>query len=244
MGNKIVISLGGSIICPKPGQIDVKLVKKFVKLISGLTKRGFQFFIVTGGGATARQYIAAARKLGWVSNFDLDWMGISATKLNAQLLTSAFGRLARKGIINDPSEASGKLSQVNVVSGWKPGWSTDYVAVQIARNYHVMTVINLSNIDYVYDFDPKKRRAAKKILSLSWAEYSRRFGTKWNPGKNLPFDPVGAKLAAKSGINVWIINGQKLGNVKQAILNKKFVGTIIHKWSPTAKAVVPHTRLR
>jgi uridylate kinase len=224
---KYVISLGGSIISPAPGQIDVSFIKRFVALVAREVKKGHRFFVVAGGGATARQYIAAARRLGKVSNFDLDWMGISATKLNAQLLTSAFGELARKGIINDPLETKQKLSRVNVVSGWKPGWSTDFVSVKIAQTYSVKTVINLSNIDYVYTSDPRKNPRARKIKQMTWREFRRKFGARWEPGANVPFDPVGAKLAESCEINVFVMNGRNLKNFAAALEGKKFQGTVL-----------------
>lgn len=223
---KYVISLGGSIIVPD--KINTNFIRRFVDLISRRAKKGHTFFIVTGGGATARKYISAARGLQLkVSNFDLDWMGISATKLNAQLLSVAFGGLARKGIINDPSESHKKLARVNVVSGWKPGWSTDYVATRIAATYGIKLVINLSNIDYIYSADPRKHKNAKKIRSLTWEEFRKKFGSKWDPGANLPFDPVGAKLAQRQGISVVVLNGRDIGNLKKFLAGKFFRGTVI-----------------
>lgn len=223
---KYVISLGGSIIVPR--EINLKFIKKFTKLISRLAKKGHIFFIVTGGGSTARSYQVTARKLSKkVSDFDLDWMGISATKLNAQLLNSAFGKLARKGIINDPREAMKTLRKVNVVSGWKPGWSTDYVAVRIAQTYKVKTVMNFSNVDYVYEADPKLHKKAKKFKKLSWRQYLKKFGTAWDPGANVPFDPVGAKLAHKLGIKVIVMNGLNLRNFRNFLSQKSFRGTVI-----------------
>lgn len=222
---KYVISLGGSIIVPD--EVDTHFVRGFVKLISEQVRRGHQFFVVTGGGATARKYISAAKKLGKISAFDLDWMGISATKLNAQLLNSAFGKLARRGIINDPSEASRGLKKVNIVSGWKPGWSTDFVATKIAQTYGAKTVINLSNIDYVYTADPRKNPRAKKLQKLTWAEFRKLFGSRWDPGANLPFDPVGARLAEKQGIAVIVMDGRNIENLKRLFDRQSFRGTRI-----------------
>ncbi len=223
---KYIISLGGSIIVPS--EIDIRFVKNFITLVKHRVKKGDTFFIVTGGGAIARKYVAAAKKLSrTVSNFDLDWMGISATKLNAQLLNSAFGKFARKGIINDPSEAGRSLKKVNIVSGWKPGWSTDYVAVRIAQTYGVKTVINLSNIAYVYEADPRYHKQAKRHEYLTWQQFLRQFGQKWRPGINLPFDPVGAQLAQKLGIRVVVMGGQNLKNFENFLRRRHFHGTVI-----------------
>ena len=56
-----------------------------------------------------------------------------------------------------------------VAAGWHPGWSTDFVATILAERLQAKTILNLSNIDYVYDKDPNKYKDAKKIkLTLLW----------------------------------------------------------------------------
>ena len=84
----------------------------------------------------------------------------------------------------------------------------------------------MSNIDYVYDKDPKKFRDAKKTEKISWNGYRKISGSKWKAGLNLPFDPVAAKEAQKSKIKVIVI-GKNLNNFENLLNNKKFNGTII-----------------
>ena len=55
-----MISLGGSRIVP--GDIDDKFLIKFKELIDSHPTH--RFAVVTGGGATARKYISALRRLG------------------------------------------------------------------------------------------------------------------------------------------------------------------------------------
>src|SRR5438270_760950 len=87
-----VLSLGGSLIVP--GEIDVKFLQAFKKIIVGQIKKGHRFIIVTGGGKTARNYQGALRQVSKVSNDVLDWMGIGATYINAELVMLMLGRLA------------------------------------------------------------------------------------------------------------------------------------------------------
>lgn len=221
----VVISLGGSIIVP--GEIDTRLVKNFIKLISAQTRKGHNFFIITGGGATARQYQKALREIANASADDLDWIGIAGTRINAKLLALSFGNIARQQIITDPTKRVGGLKKVNLVSGWKPGRSTDDDAVRIAKLYGARTIINLSNIDYVYSADPRKDKNARKFERMTWTQYLKQFGSKWKPGGNYPFDPVAAELAKNSRIKVIVLNGHKLENLKNYFAGRKFRGTII-----------------
>ncbi|MBI4050015.1 MAG: UMP kinase [Candidatus Doudnabacteria bacterium] len=202
-----VISLGGSIIVPD--EIDVVFLRRFIRRISSEIRRGHRLFIVTGGGATCRKYQSALKEISKSTSENLDWLGIETTKLNAHLMRLAFG------------------NKVNISGGDKPGRSTDYEAVRMAKRHGAKTVINLSNIDYVYSADPKKNKSAKKFEQLTWTQYLKQFGRKWKPGANYPFDPVAAALAKKYKITAVIMNGRKLENLKNLFANKPFRGTII-----------------
>ncbi|MDD5071937.1 MAG: UMP kinase [Patescibacteria group bacterium] len=221
-----IISLGGSLIVPTDG-IDWKFLKNFRKLIISETKKGKKFFIIVGGGATCRKYNEAARKITKVSQIDLDWQGIYSGRLNARLLKIILGPIACPEIIIDPIAKLSTSKKIIIGSGWKPGWSTDYVAVVMAREHKIKTIINLSNIDYVYTADPKKYKNAKPIKKLGWRNFRKLVGNKWNPGLNAPFDPVASRLAEHLGLEVIIMNGKKLDNLRKYLDGEKFKGTVI-----------------
>ncbi len=221
-----VISLGGSIVVPKNG-IDINFLKKFRKFILDKVKLGYEFIIIVGGGTTNREYIEAANKIAQIKAEDNDWTGIAATRLNARLLKSIFGLTAHSEIIIDPTKKVGSKNKIIIGAGYKPGWSSDYDAVLIAKNHNIKTVINLSNIDYVYDKDPKKYKNAKKLERINWSDFRKIVGNKWTPRLNSPFDPIASKLTAKNNMEVVIMNGKKLDNLDKYFKGKKFKGTII-----------------
>ena len=84
----------------------------------------------------------------------------------------------------------------------------------------------MSNIDYVYDKDPKKFKNLKRIERINWNSYLKISGTKWRAGMNVPSDPIAAKEAQKSKIRVYII-GKNLKNLENLLNNKLFKGTTI-----------------
>ena len=224
----IVISLGGSLIVPE--EIDWKFLKQFKKIIEGKIKKGFRFIIVTGGGKTARKYIEAGAKMGDVDTEDKDWIGIHATRMNAHFIRTIFKKYAHPTISTNPYDLEGFLKakeSILVAAGYRPGNSTDYISILLAKHFEVKRVANLSNINYVCDKDPKKHKDAKKIKEISWAEFQKIVGDKWDPGSNVPFDPVASKLAAKEEIEVSILNGKKLSNFQKYLDGEKFVGTVI-----------------
>lgn len=224
MKKTIIMSLGGSVIVPD--KIDVHFLKNFKKIINKYTGKGHKFAIICGGGRLARDYQKAASEISRQSNEYLDWLGIHATKMNAWFLKAIFGKDAERLIADDPRKKVNFSRKILIAGGWKPGWSTDYDAVLLAKNLNAKGIINMSNVDYLYDKDPKKFKDAKKIKIISWKGYRRISGDKWKAGLNVPFDPIAAKEAEKSGLTVLVI-GKNLGNFENLLNGKKFEGTII-----------------
>ena len=225
MEERIVISLGGSIIVPE--EIDVPFLRRFRSLIIRHVKKGRKFIIIVGGGRTCRKYQAAAKDISKATREDLDWIGIHTTRLNAHLLRTMFRDIAHPVVIRHYDEKIHSQKPVIIGAGWKPGWSTDYDAVMWAKNFKLRAVLNLSNIDYVYDKDPKYHRDAKRFERISWKDFMRLVGSKWISGLNLPFDPIASKEAQRLGLKVVIMNGRNLANLESFLDGKKFKGTII-----------------
>lgn len=221
-----VISLGGSLIAPKKG-IDTEFLKSFRTLIRRRIKKGERFIFVCGGGATARQYQHAAKGLGRLTREDIDWLGIHSTRLNAHLVRAMFNGDAHESVVTNPNDPPRFRESILVAAGWRPGWSTDYIAVLLANEFDAEVVINLSDIDRVYSADPKKDKNAVPLDKVSWAEFRKIVGDKWDPGANLPFDPVASKRAQKLGLTVMMVKGQALKDVSAALAGKKFEGTVI-----------------
>jgi uridylate kinase len=224
-GKTLVLSLGGSIIVPDG--IDIPFLKKFRNAILGFVKKGNRAIIVCGGGGLNRQYNATAKSIAKISDTDLDWLGVAATKTNAELVRAIFGKLAYEKVVSDPTAGIKTNRKIIIASGWKPGWSTDYDAVLLAANFHAKKLLNFTDVDYVYDRDPRKFRNARKLERLSWREYLSIVGKTWKPRLHLPFDPVAAQLAMKKGISVIILNGTNIGNIRKVLQGKKAKGTVI-----------------
>lgn len=221
----IIISVGGSLIVPE--KIDTKFLKKFRELVLKLIKNNKKIIIIAGGGKTARNYMFAAGEIVNTKNDDKDWLGIHATRLNAHLLRTVFFKEAHANVIKNPNSKINFKENILIAAGWKPGCSTDYDAVLLAKNIGAKKIINLSNIDFVYSKDPKKFKDAKKIKEISWKEFIKLLPKKWSPGLSSPFDPLAAKEAQKLKMEVVIMNGKKLENLEKYLENNNFNGTVI-----------------
>ena len=220
-----VISLGGSVIIPDA--INVALLKKLRQLILYFVKKGHRFVLVAGGGRINREYNKAAKKLGKVKAQDLDWLGIAATKMNAELIRVIFSEYAYEKVVYNPTVKVKTNKKIIVGSGWWPGCSSDKDTVLLAKQFKAKEVINLFDKDYVYDKDPDKFRDAKPFKQIKWFDYLKIIGTKWQPRLSTPFDPEASKLARKSGIKVIILKGTNLNNLANYLAGRKFKGTVI-----------------
>lgn len=223
-----VLSLGGSIVSLKEG-ININFLKKFKQLIEARISQGDNFIIVIGGGSIAREYIRGAIRIKKdITDREKDYLGIYSTLLNARLVKSIFGDLAQEDLLSNPNIKTKLKKPLAFSGGYLPGNSSDFVAVSLAKTYQADIVINLSNIDYVYDKDPNKFSGAKKIEKINWKDFLEIIGDKWSPGMSAPFDPIASKFCQKNNKKVIVLNGQKIKNLENYFLNNKFQGTEIY----------------
>lgn len=221
-----VISLGGSIIVPG-GAVDTAFLKSLRAFIARQVKKGRRFVIITGGGSVCRMYQQAAREIAKPSDEDLDWIGLQTTRLNAHLVRSILGSTASDKVYFASTMPRSAKKPVTIVCGEKPGSSTDLGAVKIAKRINANMVINLSNIDYVYDKDPGKYKTAKRIEEISWKDFRKIVGNEWDPGLSMPFDPIASRMAQKMHLPVAIANGKDLKNLGRILDGTSFKGTLI-----------------
>ncbi len=221
----IVISLGGSLIIPD--NLDVDFLKDFRRLILAQVGEGKKFAIITGGGKLCRRYNSSLADVINPSSDELDWLGIAATRLNAEFVRIIFGDKAYEKIIMNPEIVPDKSKPIIVGGGWKPGNSSDLAAVYLAKNIGAKKIINLSNVDHVYDSDPKKNPNAQAIEKISWADFHALIPKDWIPGLNFPFDPMASKMAEEDEMEVIIMNGKPIENLANYLNGKEFLGTKI-----------------
>lgn len=225
LNKTFVIALGGSVIISD--KINVGLLKKFKRLILKQCLRGKKFLIVVGGGKLARNYQDAAKKIALLSYEDMDWIGIHSTRLNAHLLRTIFKKEAEPVILDSEEKPIKFKKPIIIASGWRPGWSTDYVSVRLAKKIGADFTIIAGKPAYLYTKDNQKHKDAKPIKFISFKEYQKLIPNRWIPGLSLPLDPIGAKFAKKWGIKIYIIGGTNLKNLNNLLNGKKFIGTTI-----------------
>lgn len=239
----IVLSLGGSILVPGPQAsrghrgktpdfqfINTTFLDSFLLLMSELTQQGRRLVITVGGGRVNSVYVEALRRLGVSDNRILDNIGITVTRVNANFLLQALFSYHIKvypKVVASPHTTIRGDWPIIIGCGWKPGCSTDYDAVLWAINRGAESLVNASNISHVFTADPRKDKNAKPISLMSWADLRKLVGDRWEARKNTPFDPIAAQLAQEHNIQVRVLDGNQITNLRDALEGKQFIGTTI-----------------
>jgi len=227
MASVQVLSLGGSIIAPD--KVDVACLRSFRRADDGRAADGRAADGRAADGREAGGREAGGREAeGAKAQADAqDWLGIAATRLNAELVRFLFQPLCPQPVVQDPTALTVFTGRVLVAGGWKPGFSTDYDAVLLARRFQADTLVNLSDVARIYSADPKLDPAARPLDRLSWAELTALVGTTWVPGKKAPFDPVATAEAARAGLRVVVAAGRNIENLKRILAGQDFEGTVV-----------------
>jgi len=223
--NKIlVISLGGSRIIPS--EVDINFLNKFKELID--KNKIIKFVVVCGGGSTARKYITALQKLDKTKRKQSE-IGIAVTRLHAVFLTEIFGKDANELIPRDMRHVKTLLLKNHVVFcgalRYKENNTTDGTAADLA-SYLNCPFINITNVNGLFDKDPKKFKDAKFIKRCSWKEFNERAKKiKFQAGQHFVLDQNAAETIMRDKIITYITNS--LEDIENILNGKDFKGSLI-----------------
>ncbi len=219
----ITLSLGGSII--NPGQIDVQFLEQFSDVVTKLIPK-YKFIIVCGGGKVARDYIKALPQ--GLTEGERDFMGIAATWLNAKLLSCYFKGHCSPILPQTVEDLMEQLAHndVGLSGGFLPAVKTDEDAAVVADLFGSPILINITNVDGIYNKDPRMHSDAEKFLKLTYKEFYEIINPlSLDAGSNAPFTLIAAKICERSNMRI-IICPKDIDKIEAAI-NGLNSGTII-----------------
>ncbi|MFH1787573.1 MAG: hypothetical protein ABH811_02175 [archaeon] len=225
----IVISLGGSLIIPE--NIDVKFLREFRKVILSNTKK-YKFVIVCGGGTTARKYIGGLENENIKNKKVLQsFLGIAATRLNSRFMTYFFGEKANSKTLETSRSIKRYLKKHDVAFlytdlKYESDKTSDSTSAEIARDLRA-DFINLTNVEGLYNKNPKKYKNAKFIPKISWSNFYKIANKiKYHPGQHFVLDQMASKIILENKVKTCII-GKNLKQLDNFLKGKKFKGTVI-----------------
>ncbi len=221
-----MFSIGGSILAPD--EIDAAYVRKAAGFLSSLSEAN-EVAVVVGGGRPARRRISGAREKG-ASWAECDYIGIQATRDNARALADALGGRAVESIPPSLVEAVESFTgdKILVMGGTEPGHSTDAVAALLADWLKAELFVNASNVDAVYDKNPKEHEDAKPLKKISVDGLMELLSGQGGKAGEYPLlDDIALKAIKRSGIRTVVLDGRDTENMRAAVEGKAFKGTVV-----------------
>jgi uridylate kinase len=225
MSMRIVLRIGGSVVA---SPVNTELISKYADLLKNLKEQGHEVAVVVGGGTLAREFIAIAKKLG-LDEQAQDELAISVSRIFAQLFLKKIGKMSCEVVPLTVDAAADCLGEgkIMVMGGLKPGMTTDTVAALIAQSINADLLIKATDVDGVFNKDPKQHRDAKKFAALRYDELPKIFEKKRHEaGIHQVIDPEAIGILKKVNVKTVVLNGFNPENVLAAVQGKK-IGTVI-----------------
>ena len=227
---RILLKLSGEALSSsKDNGIDFERVIKIAKEVKDCLDMGFSIAIVVGGGNFWR---------GKANNFmerqTSDYIGMLATTMNALALQDAFRQIdvpvrvetaiemrkVAEFYIREKCEKHLEKGRV-VIFGCgtgNPFFSTDTAAALRAAEINADILVKATNVDGIYDKDPKKYKDAKLIKETTYNEVLNK--------KLKVMDLTAITLCMEEAIPIIVFNINKPGMLKQALITDD-IGSIV-----------------
>lgn len=228
----MVLKVGGSIMYDQLLNVNFDLFKRIKEWYYKNKEDYKKIVFVTGGGGLSRNMQKRiADNIGGIDN--LHGIAMSLTQANANIFASYLeDDFFIPSKLGDAYENFVNGDDRNVVTGGlKIGWSTDMVAAVAADVLEVKRVHKISNVDYVYNKDPKEFFDAKPIKDMTWEDFFKTFnispGQQHEPNKNTPIDVGCVQYCARKGLSFFISGGKTLDEV-DTIAEVLETGSFVH----------------
>lgn len=213
---KLVIKIGGSVAIGEYGP-NPEYFSKLLPVLKQIQKK-HQLIVSIGGGKIVRKYFQNVEKSGF-TNHEKELMGIELIKANVRFLSTLLKTKPLFTLEEITSITSG------VIGGIEPGRSTDANAALAAGKIKADMIIKLTDVDGIYENDPKKFPDAKKLDKISLKDIMK-YATDGKPGDYGIFDKLALQTIKKHKIRTVIISGSDPKNILKVLDGEK-MGTSI-----------------
>ncbi|MBR6743288.1 MAG: UMP kinase [Clostridia bacterium] len=227
---RVLLKLSGEALSGEKGSgLDFEVVEKVCKSIKECVAMGTEIAIVVGGGNFWR-----GRSSGKMDRTRADHMGMLATAINSLALCDTLEQLGVDACVQtaiDMRQVAEPYTKIGADSHLKEGkvvifgcgtgnpfFSTDTAAALRAAEIGADVIFKATNVDGVYDSDPKKNPSAKKFDRLTHSDVL-------NLGLNV-MDMTAASLCKDNGIKILVFNMDDTDNIKRAMAGET-IGTLV-----------------
>ena len=227
---RILLKLSGEALSgSKDNGIDFERVIEIAKEVKDCLDMGFSIAIVVGGGNFWR-----GKANDFMERQTSDYIGMLATTMNALALQDAFRQIdvpvrvetaiemrkVAEFYLREKCEKHLEKGRV-VIFGCgtgNPFFSTDTAAALRAAEINADILVKATNVDGIYDKDPKKYKDAKLIKETTYNEVLNK--------KLKVMDLTAITLCMEESIPIIVFNINKPGMLKQALITDD-IGSIV-----------------
>ncbi|MDD6738703.1 MAG: UMP kinase [Coriobacteriaceae bacterium] len=211
--------------------IDPKVVDMIAESVKEIVDGGVQLAIVVGGGNIFRGMAGAASGM---DRAQADYIGMLATAMNALALREGF---ERAGI---PSRVQSAIDMQEIAEPYirnrairhlekgrvvifacgtgNPYFTTDTAAALRACEINAQAMLKATQVDGVYDSDPRTNPNAKRFEVITHKEVLEK--------ELHVMDSTAAALLKDNGMPIIVFNLHKQGNIAR-VLRGENIGTIV-----------------
>ncbi|PON72491.1 Uridylate kinase, bacteria [Parasponia andersonii] len=230
---RVLLKVSGEALAGDQTQnIDPKITMAIAREVAAVTRLGIEVAIVVGGGNIFRGSSWAGSS--GLDRSSADYIGMLATVMNAIFLQATMESIGiptrvqtafRMSEVAEPyirRRAVRHLEKGRVVifaaGTGNPFFTTDTAAALRCAEINAEVVLKATNVDGVYDEDPRRNSNARLLDTLTYQEVT---------SKELSvMDMTAITLCQENNIPVVVFNLNKPGNISRAIKGEK-VGTLI-----------------
>lgn len=227
---RILIKLSGEMLGRRGCGFEKEVATASVDEILGVVEKGLELAILIGGGNIIR-----ARDAEWLDRLEADYMGMSATLINALGLKGTLRAAGADAVIMSTIKLPGiteeisparadshlKAGRILIFAGGtgSPYFTTDTAAALRALQIGADVLLKATKVDGVYDRDPEKDPEAELLGSaISFREAAE---------KNIRImDPAALSIMEENSLPAVIFNFYKKGNL-QKVIDGESIGTRI-----------------
>lgn len=232
--NRILLKVSGEGLAGEQGfGINPTIIGRLAKDILEVHELGVQTGIVIGGGNIIRGMTAAAQGM---DRANADYMGMMASVINGMALQDALEQVGIPTRVLTAFEIKAvaepyirrrairhlEKRRIVIFAGGtgNPYFTTDTAAVLRANEVNADVVLKATNVDGVYDADPKTNPSAKRYDTVTYSEAIQN---------NLRFmDQTAIALCREENLPIVVFDMSVTGNIAK-VVNGEAIGTKINK---------------
>jgi uridylate kinase len=229
----VLLKLSGEALASQGGYgIDRDILQAIARELHEVHSLGCELSIVIGGGNIFRGVAGSTQGMERAS---ADYMGMLATVINALALQDAMEnagimtrvmsaiamqQIAEPYIRRRATRHLEKGRAVIFAAGTgNPFFTTDTAASLRAVEVGAQVILKATNVDAVYEADPKTHAGAKRFNELTYREFLERHLK--------VMDATAITLCMENSIPIVVFALSERGNIKRAIMGES-IGTIVH----------------